>query len=126
MPLALSRVQLKRRSLISVFSTPRQLLPNRRETLTYRFEHSGSRYFGAMSLFTDGRPAELFLDAGKPGASLQAMARDAAVIASIALQHGVSLEVLRKAITRLDDGSAAGPLGQLLDLVDTESTPNDK
>jgi hypothetical protein len=117
-----------------VFSTPRQLLPNRRETLTYRFEHGGTRYFGAMSPFTDGGPAELFLDAGKPGASLQAMARDAAVITSIALQHGVPLEVMRMAVTRLDDGSAAGPLGQLLDLVEaefinidySEIAPNDK
>jgi hypothetical protein len=103
--------RLRRRSPMSAPSALRQLLPNRRETDVFRFIHEGHRYFGSVSLFDDGRPAEVFLDAGKPGASLQAMARDAAVIASIALQHGVSLEVMRKAITRLDDGSAAGPLG---------------
>jgi hypothetical protein len=102
-------------------STARQLLPNRRETDTFRFDHAGHRYFGSVSLFGDGRPAEVFLDAGRPGSSIQAIARDGAVFASLALQHGCPLEVLRRAITRFDDGSAAGPFGKLLDLVENES-----
>ena len=100
----------------------REILPNRRETDTFRFDHEGHRYFGSVSRFKDGRPAEVFLDAGKPGASIQAIARDGAVFVSLALQHGCPLEVLRKAITRLDDGSAAGPFGKLLDIV--EDTPS--
>ena len=36
---------------------------------------------------------------------------------SLALQHGTPLETLRKAVTRLDDGRPAGPLGVLLDAV---------
>ena len=100
----------------------REILPNRRETDTFRFDHAGHRYYGSVSRFKDGRPAEVFLDAGKPGASIQAIARDGAVFVSLALQHGCPLEVLRKAITRLDDGSAAGPFGTLLDIV--EDTPS--
>jgi hypothetical protein len=119
---------------MSSASAPRKRLPHRRESEVIRFDFEGQRFFGSASRFPDDTIAELFLDAGRPGSSIQSMARDAAVITSIALQHGVQLEVLRKAITRLDDGSAAGPLGQLLDLVDTglininyaESTPNDK
>jgi hypothetical protein len=99
----------------------RQILPNRRQTQTFRFDHEGQRYFGSVSRFKDGRPAEVFLDAGKPGAAIQAIARDGAVFVSLALQHGCPLETLRKAITRLDDGSAAGPFGKLLDIV--EATP---
>ena len=96
----------------------RETLANRRQTQTFRFDHEGHRYYGSVSRFRDGRPAEVFLDAGKPGASIQAIARDGAVFVSLALQHGCPLEVLRKAITRLDDGTAAGPFGRLLDMVE--------
>jgi hypothetical protein len=99
-------------------NTARQRLSNRRETDTFRFDHEGQRYFGSVSRFDDGRAAEVLLDAGKPGSSIQAIARDGGVFASLALQYGCPLEVLRKAITRLDDGSAVGPLGKLLDLID--------
>jgi hypothetical protein len=112
----------------------RQRLSDRRETDTFRFDHEGQRYFGSVSRFEGGRPAEVFLDAGKTGSSIQAIARDGAVFASLALQYGCPLEVLKKAITRLDDGSAAGPFGKLLDLIDAglinidyaEIAPNDR
>ena len=43
---------------------------------------------------------------------------------SLALQHGVSVDTLRHAITRLDDGAAAGPLGKVLDAFDDRMTAN--
>ena len=42
-------------------------------------------------------------------------ARDAAVVA-FALQHGVAPETIRHALLRNPDGSAAGPLGAVLDI----------
>jgi hypothetical protein len=42
---------------------------------------------------------------------------DAAVVASIALQYGVPLEVIRKALMRDARGQASGPLGVALDRV---------
>lgn len=48
-------------------------------------------------------------------------ARDASIMCSIALQYGVPAEVLRHAIGRNSDGSAAGPLGKLLDLIAKEA-----
>ena len=47
-------------------------------------------------------------------------ARDGAVVASIALQYGVPLEVIRHAVMRNRDGSACGPLGAALDRIAAE------
>lgn len=101
--------------------TTRARLPNRRQSRVFSFEHGGQKFHGSVSWF-DGladcsRPAEVFLDASKPGSPMQAMARDAAVIASLALQHGCDLDTMRTALTRDDGDDPAGPLGQLLDIV---------
>jgi hypothetical protein len=54
---------------------------------------------------------------GKCGSDADTAARDGAVVASIALQYGVPLEVIRHALMRNRDGSACGPLGAALDLL---------
>jgi hypothetical protein len=53
-------------------------------------------------------------------AKAEAKARDSAVVASIALQHGVDPEMLRRALMRSGNGAASGPLGTLLDLLASE------
>jgi hypothetical protein len=100
--------------------THRERLPNRRLSQVHSFVHDGQKYHGSVSYFIEGgeaREAEVFLDASKPGSPMQAMARDAAVIASLALQHGCDLDTMRTALTRDDGEAPAGPLGQLLDIV---------
>jgi hypothetical protein len=42
-------------------------------------------------------------------------AQDAAVVCSLALQHGVPVETIRKALMRDAKGSASGPLAVALD-----------
>ena len=59
--------------------------------------------------FGDGRIAELFMNTAKHGTSLDVNARDAAVAASLLLQHGCPVETLRRALTSNGDGSASGP-----------------
>jgi ribonucleoside-diphosphate reductase alpha chain len=68
--------------------------------------------------FPDGQLAEVFIHTAKAGSDAADIARDAAVVASLALQHGVSAATLRKALTRGSDGKAAGPIGALLDLLE--------
>ena len=99
-------------------SEPRIAVPNRRNSEVIGFSHDGLAYQGQVSWLADGRPIEIFLDAGKAGTALQAIARDSAVAVSLALQHGASLAVLRGAMTRGDGDLAAGPLGRMLDLVE--------
>ncbi len=44
-------------------------------------------------------------------------AQDAAVVCSLALQHGVPLETIRRALMRDSRGNASSPLGAALDLI---------
>jgi hypothetical protein len=46
--------------------------------------------------------------------------RQVSEAASIALQHGVDPDMLRRALTRNGNGAASGPLGTLLDLLAEE------
>jgi hypothetical protein len=53
-------------------------------------------------------------------------AQDAAVVCSIALQYGVPVEVIRKALMRDSQDRASGPLAQALDLILTSSRGQSK
>jgi hypothetical protein len=97
-------------------------VPNRRHSEVFAFDHNGFAFTGSVSWLinpdqTRGAPIELFLEGGKNGTAIQSVARDTAVAASLALQHGTPIEVLRLALTRNSDDTPAGPLGALLDLV---------
>ena len=52
-----------------------------------------------------------------PGSDIDAAAKDSAVVASLALQHGVSVDVIRKALLRDNQGKASSPLGCALDAI---------
>jgi ribonucleoside-diphosphate reductase alpha chain len=66
--------------------------------------------------FAGGLLAEIFLTARK-ASGVGVMTSDAAVMCSIALQHGVPLDTIRRALMRDGAGRASGPLGAALDLV---------
>jgi hypothetical protein len=68
-----------------------------------------------VGYYIDGRIAEIFISSSKPGSPIEAIARDAAVVVSIALQFGANLETIRTALTRDHDGSAATLPGAALD-----------
>ncbi len=93
----------------------RERLPNRRAHTLVNIEASGFRYVAGISHYEDGRLAEIFLNASKGGTAIDDAARDLAVVASIALQHGVDVDTLRRALMRNGNGIASGPLGTLLD-----------
>lgn len=98
----------------------RQRLPNRRAHEVIGFTFRGREYLAGVAHYPDGRPAELFIDPIKGGADATADARDAAVAASLAFQHGVSIQCLRDALTRDQNGMAAGVLGAALDAMTGE------
>jgi ribonucleoside-diphosphate reductase alpha chain len=100
---------------------PRKRLPNRRAHELLDFEHGGIGYTAGIGRFADGGLAEIFLNTAKHGSALDVIARDAAVAASLLFQHGCSVDTLRQALTRNQDGSAGGPLGTLLDVLDDEA-----
>jgi ribonucleoside-diphosphate reductase alpha chain len=97
--------------------SPRQRLPNRRGSETFEITAQGLSYRATVSRFDDGRVAEVFLSNHKVGSHADTAARDSAVVCSIALQSGVPLEVIRRALMRDSHGHPNGPLGVALDVL---------
>jgi hypothetical protein len=92
----------------------RQRLPNRRASTQVSFECNALRYIATVSFFPDGRLAEIFLSNAKAGSHSDSAAKDSAVVCSLALQYGVPVDVIRKALLR---GNASSPLGVALDIL---------
>jgi hypothetical protein len=100
----------------------RRRLENRRASTTFSFECNALHYLATVSFFTDGRLAEIFISNAKAGSNSDSAAKDSAVVCSIALQHSVPAEVIRKALLRDSRGKASSPLGYALDII-AERTP---
>lgn len=102
--------------------TARHRLPERRQHEGLSFRHGGFDFTAGVGRFDDGRLAELFLTGSKSGTAIDAWTHDAAIVASLALQHGVAPETIRHAVGRENDGTAATALGALLDLLGEEAS----
>ncbi len=100
----------------------RTRLPNRRASTTFAVECNGLKYLCTFSRYPDGRLFELFISNAKAGSHSDSAAKDSAVVCSIALQHGIPLEVIRHALLRDLHGRPSSPLGAALDAI-AEGTP---
>ena len=102
-------------------TSKREPLPNRRLHETLEFEHWEQQFVIGMGRASPEAPCtEVFINCGKSGTQMETLARDSAVLLSLALQYGVPLEAMRHAITRNVDGSPSGPMGKLLDIMHKE------
>ncbi len=110
----------------------RHRLPNRRPSHTETLEVAGQAFTATVGFDpVDDQPRELFLTAGRGGSTLSALLADAAVVISVALQHGIPAQSLAKSIGRLPEGPvtpadldagtaariSASPIGAALDLL---------
>jgi len=95
--------------------TDRELLPNRRRNESLEFSHAGLAFTMTAGFYQDGRIAEIFLSSHRPGSPIEAIARDAAITVSLALQHGADLATIRGALTRDNNGAPATLLAAALD-----------
>jgi hypothetical protein len=93
--------------------TARERLPNRRQCVSVEFRHAGLDFTLAAGFYPDGRIAEIFLSSHNPGSPSEAIARDAAITTSLALQCGVAFETIRAALTRDHDDGPATALGAI-------------
>jgi hypothetical protein len=100
--------------------TARRTLPARRESHCFEFECEGLRYTCTCAFFETGGLAELFLRCGKSGSAAETAARDAAIVLSLALQFATPLKAIQHALTRLDTGLPAGPIGRALAIIDQQ------
>ena len=97
--------------------TARQRLPDRRPSQVFDLEALGLTFTVTASRFDDGSIAETFIQNHKTNSAAGVLASDCAIAASLALQFGCPVEVLRRALSRDAQGRATGPLGAALDLL---------
>lgn len=95
----------------------RECLPNRRACETSSFEHAGADFTMTVGRYADGRAGELFVNAAHANSALDALASDAAIAISFALQHGADLDAIRAAMKRNSQGVPSSPIGAALDRV---------
>jgi hypothetical protein len=95
----------------------RDRLPNRRACETSSFEHGGAAFTMTVGCYVDGRIGELFIGAAHANSALDALASDAAIAISFALQHGADLTTIRSAMKRDSRGQPSSPIGTALDRI---------
>ena len=101
----------------AAMSAVRARLANRRASQQFVFTCNDQKYVATVSFFADGRLAEILLGNMKSGSHADSAAKDAAVVCSIALQHGVPVDVIQHALLRDARGVASSVLGAALDLI---------
>ncbi len=102
----------------------RQELPLRRRSETFEVDFGGLRspHTITVGYYPDGGIGEVFINGGKSGEVVEAIARDGAVILSMALQHGVPIERIGHAITRDGQGMPQTIVGVIVDLLTRKSS----
>lgn len=91
----------------------RERLPNRRGGETVEFSYGEGGYVLTAGRFPDGRIGEMFGHHRKPGSALDAIVADAAVLASLLLQNGMTPTDIAARLGRTSDGQPASIIGAL-------------
>src|SRR5262249_1034674 len=78
---------------------------------------------GTISGLDWGELAEIFLTNHRQGSDADAAACDSAVLASLLMQHGVSVDQIRRSLMRDSRGQPRTPLGIVLDRIAAEVKP---
>jgi hypothetical protein len=99
----------------------RARLPNRRPCEIFEIEFRQRRYSILIGRFSDGSVAEAFVEPHKVASDGAEDSRDVGIIVSIALQHGVPLDAMRSAVSRVEQARPSSLTGYLLDLIAAES-----
>jgi len=102
--------------------TDRQRLPDRRLATTFTFQHTypGSEpktFTASVGHRPDGCVGEVFISLLDGTDKMSVDAHDAAVLLSLALQHGASLADMGKAMLRGEDGKPHGWVGAAIDAI---------
>ncbi|MBW3564900.1 MAG: vitamin B12-dependent ribonucleotide reductase [Acidobacteria bacterium] len=78
----------------SVPRAVRRRMPDERESITHKFSVGGHEGYITVGKFEDGTPGEIFIVMAKQGATLSGLMDSFATMTSLALQHGVPLQLL--------------------------------
>jgi hypothetical protein len=97
--------------------TKRRELPQRRRSENFEMSFDGfsKRYYITVGYYDDDTIGEVFIDHPVSGMQSQAIARDGAVLVSMALQHGVPLQTIQHAVTRNSNNEPTSIVGAVVD-----------
>lgn len=102
-------------------SSNRHMLPYRRPSQTFEMMFGQQRTVFSVTIGYYDRTAteigEVFISGAKAGSEMDAIARDGAVLLSLAIQHGVPLKTIQHAITREANGKASTIIGAVIDRI---------
>jgi hypothetical protein len=95
----------------------RRILPQRRAAETFEIAFGGldRAHTVTLGFYDDGSLGEVFINGGKSGEVVEAIARDGAVLLSLALQYGADLSNIRSAITRDSQDEPQSVIGAVID-----------
>ena len=99
----------------------RRVLPQRRAAETFNLRFWNQLFTVTVGFYPDGTPGEVFINNCKTGNDVESIVRDAGVLLSLALQHGVPPETIRHAVTRGASEEPASILGAVVDSITTKS-----
>jgi ribonucleoside-diphosphate reductase alpha chain len=72
----------------------RRKLPDERESITHKFSISGHEGYITVGKYEDGSAGEIFITMAKEGSTISGLMDSFATMTSLALQHGVPLQLL--------------------------------
>jgi hypothetical protein len=95
----------------------RRTLPQRRSCETFEVEFGGLRHAHTVTIgfYDSGAIGEVFINGGKSGEQVEAIAHDGAVLLSLALQYGADLANIQSAIKRDGQGQPTSIIGAVVD-----------
>lgn len=98
-------------------SDRRRALPMRRYCETFELPFGGltKGHVVTVGYYRDGAIGEVFISGGKSGEAVEAIARDGAVLISMALQYGVPLDTIKHALTRDSQDQPQSIIGAVVD-----------
>jgi hypothetical protein len=97
--------------------TDRRALPMRRRSETFELAFGGltKGHTITVGYYDDGSIGEVFINGGKSGEQVEAIARDGAVLVSMLLQYGAPLDTIRHALTRDSQAEPQSIVGAVVD-----------
>ncbi len=106
----------------------RNPLANRRAHTAFELRlPEGPSVTVGLGYYDDGRVGEVFMTSRKIGTAFDAECADAAVLVSIALQHGISASSLYHSMNRTPQGEPVSVIGRVLaGIIESEKDATDE
>jgi len=104
---------------VNMLVSGRRPLPQRRHSINFTVQFWKQPWHVTCGFYEDhSTVGEVFINAARtPGTDLDAMARDGAILLSLALQYGIPIDTIRGALTRNPAGDPSSIVGLVVDRI---------